>query len=35
VATAADLAVLAIEWLVDAPDRTVLNLNVPNTGRLR
>ncbi len=31
-ATAADLAVEAIGWLDGAPDRTVLNLNVPNTG---
>ncbi len=30
-ATAADLAVEAIGWLTEAPDRTVLNLNVPNT----
>ena len=30
-ATAAALAVEAIGWLADAPDRTVLNLNVPNT----
>ncbi len=30
-ATAADLAVDAIGWLAEAPDRTVLNLNVPNT----
>lgn len=29
--TAADLAVEAIGWLDGAPDRTVLNLNVPNT----
>ena len=31
-ATAAELAVEAIGWLDGAPDRTVLNLNVPNTG---
>jgi 5'-nucleotidase len=30
-ATAAELAVEALGWLVAAPDRTVLNLNVPNT----
>ena len=30
--TAADLAVEAIGWLEGAPDRTVLNLNVPNTA---
>ena len=30
-ATAADLAVEAIGWLTEAPVRTVLNLNVPNT----
>ena len=30
-ATAAALAVEAIGWLDGAPDRTVLNLNVPNT----
>lgn len=30
--TAAELAVEAIGWLEDAPDRTVLNLNVPNTA---
>ena len=30
--TAAALAVEAIGWLDGAPDRTVLNLNVPNTG---
>ncbi len=30
--TAAALAVEALGWLVDAPDRTVLNLNVPNTA---
>ena len=28
--TAAQLAVDALEWLVDAPPKTVLNLNVPN-----
>jgi len=30
--TAARLAQLALGWLVDAPERTVLNLNVPNVG---
>ena len=30
--TAAALGVEAIGWLDDAPDRTVLNLNVPNTA---
>jgi 5'-nucleotidase len=30
--TAADLAVQALGWLEEAPDRTVLNLNVPNTA---
>lgn len=30
--TAAALAVEALGWLADAPDRTVLNLNVPNTA---
>ncbi len=29
--TAADLAVEAVGWLAEAPVRTVLNLNVPNT----
>jgi 5'-nucleotidase len=28
--TAARLAQVALEWLVEAPERTVLNLNVPN-----
>ena len=28
--TATTLAAAALEWLVDAPDRTVLNLNVPD-----
>ena len=31
--TAADLAGLALDWLVDAPVRTVVNLNVPNRPR--
>jgi 5'-nucleotidase len=31
-ATAAELAVEALGWLIDAPERTVLNLNVPNTA---
>lgn len=35
--TAGDLAAAALEWLVDAPVKTVLNLNVPNVpmGELR
>ncbi|MGY6500423.1 MAG: 5'/3'-nucleotidase SurE [Acidimicrobiales bacterium] len=31
-ATAADLAQSALGWLIDAPERTVLNLNVPNVA---
>ena len=31
--TAADIAALALDWLVDAPARTVVNLNVPNVPR--
>jgi 5'-nucleotidase len=35
--TAADLAVIALDWLLEAPTKTVLNLNVPNLplGELR